>query len=105
MIARYTRRELGDAWSDFARFDAMRDPVAAGQEIGTRHDGSAVVAPFDGYIVFPNVAAESGHEWFYLARPSSRLTRDVLPERLVEQAPDRVRADFGTLGAISFQFI
>lgn len=58
------------------------DPVAAGQAIGTRHDGSAVVAPYDGFIVFPNVAAEPGHEWFYLARPSARLTRDVLPENL-----------------------
>ena len=31
------------------------------------------VAPFDGCIVFPNPTAEPGHEWFYLARPSSRL--------------------------------
>ena len=54
------------AWRSF-------DPVAKGQAIGTRHDGSAVVAPFDGFVVFPNAAAEPGHEWFYLARPSSRL--------------------------------
>lgn len=34
MITRYTRRELGDAWSDFARFDAMREvEVAACEEM------------------------------------------------------------------------
>ena len=34
MIARYTRRELADAWSDFARFDAMREvEVAACEEM------------------------------------------------------------------------
>ncbi|MGH2915795.1 MAG: adenylosuccinate lyase [Solirubrobacteraceae bacterium] len=34
MIARYTRRELGAAWSDFARFDAMREvEVAACEEL------------------------------------------------------------------------
>ncbi len=66
---------FAQAWRSF-------DPVAEGQAIGIRHDGSAVVAPFDGSIVFPNVAAEPGHEWFYLAKPSPRLTRDVLPERL-----------------------
>ncbi|MGH2889326.1 MAG: adenylosuccinate lyase [Solirubrobacteraceae bacterium] len=29
MIARYTRGELGEAWSDFARFDAMREVEVA----------------------------------------------------------------------------
>ena len=34
MIARYTRRELGDAWSDHARFEAMRQvEVAACEEM------------------------------------------------------------------------
>jgi adenylosuccinate lyase len=34
LIARYTRRELGEAWSDFARFDAMRRvEVAACEEM------------------------------------------------------------------------
>ena len=34
MIARYTRRELGEAWSDHARFDAMRQvEVAACEEM------------------------------------------------------------------------
>ncbi|MEO5882460.1 MAG: succinylglutamate desuccinylase/aspartoacylase family protein [Caldimonas sp.] len=56
------------AWRSF-------DPVAEGQAIATRHDGSAVVAPFAGFIVFPNPSAEPGHEWFYLARASTRLAQ------------------------------
>jgi hypothetical protein len=60
----------GDA---FTRAWRSFDPVAVGQTIGIRHDGSAVIAPFDGHVVFPNASAEAGHEWFYLARPSSRL--------------------------------
>ncbi len=53
------------AWSSF-------DTVSKGQRIGIRHDGSAVLAPADGRIVFPNDKALVGHEWFYLARQSSR---------------------------------
>jgi predicted deacylase len=56
------------AWKSF-------DPVAAGERIGARHDGTAVVAPFAGYVVFPNAKGEPGKEWFYLARASSRLSR------------------------------
>jgi predicted deacylase len=66
------RLHLGDsfaqAWQSF-------DPVAAGQVIGTRHDGAVLAAPFDGYVVFPNAHAEPGNEWFYLARHNPRLTR------------------------------
>jgi len=57
---------FAQAWRSF-------DPVAEGQTIGTRHDGSVLVAPFSGFIVFPNPAAEPGHEWFYLAQSSTRL--------------------------------
>jgi hypothetical protein len=48
------------------------DEVAAGEPIGRRHDGSIVVAPADGRIVFPNVKAEPGFEWFYFAQASPR---------------------------------
>ena len=48
------------------------DPVAAGERIGTRADGTPIAAPFDGVIVFPNAAAQAGQEWFYLARASTR---------------------------------
>ena len=54
------------AWSSF-------DRVAAGELIGTRHDGLPVMAGEDGYIVFPNPNALPGQEWFYLARHSARV--------------------------------
>ena len=53
---------------EWTSFDALK----AGDVIGLRHDGTSVTAPADGRIVFPNVRAEPGHEWFYFARPSSR---------------------------------
>ena len=56
------------AWRSF-------DAVAEDEVIGHRHDGAAIVAPFDGVVVFPNPGAAPGHEWFYLARPSARLRR------------------------------
>ncbi len=48
------------------------DAVAAGQPIARRADGSAVLAPRDGFIVFPDVSAVPGHEWFYWAQASTR---------------------------------
>jgi hypothetical protein len=49
------------------------DPVSAGERIGTRVDGTAVLAPHDGFVVFPNPAAGPGQEWFYLATVCDRL--------------------------------
>ena len=57
----------------FSRHWSSFDRVHAGDLIGTRHDGTPVLADSEGYIVFPNPAALSGQEWFYLARPSSRV--------------------------------
>jgi uncharacterized protein len=48
------------------------DPLAAGELIALRADGSEVRAPEAGYIVFPDHGALPGHEWFYLAQPSRR---------------------------------
>jgi predicted deacylase len=48
-------------WSSFTRLDK-------GELIGTRHDGTEVLAPEPGYIVFPDKGALPGNEWFYLAR-------------------------------------
>lgn len=56
----------------FVRAWASFDPVVKGQPIGTRADGTPVLAPDDGRIVFPNSSAQPGNEWFYLARPSQR---------------------------------
>jgi len=48
-------------WSSF-------DPLKQGERIGTRGDGTPVLAPFDARILFPDVNARPNHEWFYLAR-------------------------------------
>ena len=68
------RLHAGDS---FAKAWQSFDPVACGEAIAARHDGRAIVAPFDGFVVFPNPRAEPGHEWFYLARPSPRLGRSA----------------------------
>jgi predicted deacylase len=56
----------------FAREWHSFDRLHAGDKIGIRHDGTAVRAERDGWIVFPHAAALPGHEWFYLAEPSQR---------------------------------
>jgi predicted deacylase len=53
------------AWTSF-------DPLADGELIALRADGSEVRAPRAGHIVFPDVAAKPGHEWFYFAQASDR---------------------------------
>lgn len=58
--------QFAHAWSSF-------DPVSQGELIGSRHNGAPVVADSAGYIVFPNPKALVGQEWFYLAKPSSRV--------------------------------
>jgi predicted deacylase len=56
---------FGKDWKSF-------DPVAAGETIGVRHDGTPVTAPANGFVVFPNPTALLGNEWFYFAQPSDR---------------------------------
>lgn len=60
----HERDQFCREWSSF-------DAVASGQLIATRADGTAVTAPFDGVILFPDAGAEPGHEWFYLAQPGT----------------------------------
>lgn len=58
------REHLGDRFSrEWSSFDA----VQAGETIGLRNDGTAVQAPSDGFVVFPNPGASAGQEWFYFA--------------------------------------
>ncbi len=67
--------EVCDREHEGDRFDrewVTFDPVVKGQRIGTRHDGTPVLALDDGRIVFPAVNASVGTEWFYLARNSLR---------------------------------
>lgn len=60
--------EFSRPWSSF-------DRVQAGELIGRRHDGSAVLAQVDGYMLFPNANAGVGHEWFYLAKLNPRFSQ------------------------------
>ncbi|MEQ1662604.1 MAG: succinylglutamate desuccinylase/aspartoacylase family protein [Thiobacillus sp.] len=69
----YTVIDRAHADDTFARSWASFDPVRAGEVIGTRHDGTPVTAEADGYVVFPNPAAQPGQEWFYLAKRSTRV--------------------------------
>jgi predicted deacylase len=59
----------------FVREWATFDPVAKGEPIGVRADGSVLAAERDGFIVFPNSAALPGTEWFYFAVESERDLR------------------------------
>ena len=65
----FDRLHAGDR---FARNWTSFDALGAGQLIAVRHDGSELRAPGAGYIVFPDVDAQPGSEWFYLAQPSAR---------------------------------
>ncbi len=56
---------LVKTWTSF-------DALAEGELIALRHDGSELRAPQSGYIVFPDMSALPGHEWFYLADRSPR---------------------------------
>jgi predicted deacylase len=60
------------AGDQFARPWTSFDAVRQGEVIGTRHDGTPVAAPDDGFVVFPNATAVAGNEWFYFAQASTR---------------------------------
>lgn len=60
------------AQDQFVRAWATFDPVARGEPIGRRADGSLLAAERDGFIVFPNTEALPGTEWFYFAVASER---------------------------------
>jgi len=61
-----------DAADSFAKTWTSFTPLAEGELIATRADGTELRAPRAGYIVFPDVSALPGHEWFYLAQASER---------------------------------
>jgi predicted deacylase len=52
----------------FSRDWASFDPVYQGEEIGRRADGTPVLAGFDAMMLFPDSAAGTNCEWYYLAR-------------------------------------
>lgn len=61
-----------DEGDSFARAWTSFDPLAEGELIARRADGTELRAPAAGNIVFPDVNAAPGHEWFYLAQRSQR---------------------------------
>lgn len=54
-------------WSSF-------DALKKGDLIGTRQDGTPVIAEIDGRIIFPDANAQAGEEWFYLTKASARVS-------------------------------
>jgi len=65
MVAVYDKQHADDS---FSRQWSSFDPVTQGQQIGTRADGTPVLAEFDGRILFPDAAAGANSEWYYLTR-------------------------------------
>ena len=51
------------------------DRLTKGDVIGTRNDGTKMVAECDGFIVFPDAGAKAGHEWYYLAKANQRFDK------------------------------
>lgn len=64
-----------DAADAFARSWASFDPVIEGEQIGTRADGTPVVAEFSGRILFPDAKANANSEWYYMTRPNPAFGR------------------------------
>jgi predicted deacylase len=60
----------------FIRAWASFDPVAEGEQIGVRADGTPVLAEFSGRILFPDVNAGPNQEWYYLTRPNPQFGRE-----------------------------
>ena len=72
MVAVHDKLDAGD---QFSRVWSSFDPVAKGEQIGTRADGTPVLAEFDGKILFPDVNAQPNAEWYYLTRASDDFER------------------------------
>ncbi|WP_426104438.1 succinylglutamate desuccinylase [Massilia sp. TSP1-1-2] len=66
-----------DAGDKFSRTWSSFDALAKGDLIGTRADGTAVTAEFDGKILFPDVNAQPNNEWYYLTRPNTDFDRHM----------------------------
>ena len=67
MVEVHDKLDAGDA---FSRTWSSFDRVKTGDEIGRRADGNVVLAPYDAYMLFPDVNAKPNAEWFYLAKVS-----------------------------------
>jgi predicted deacylase len=70
MVVVHDKLDAGDA---FSRTWCSFDPVAVGDQIGTRADGTPVLSELDGRILFPDVNAAPNSEWYYLIRPNTEF--------------------------------
>jgi predicted deacylase len=65
-----------DAADRFIRQWSSFDPVAEGEQIGVRADGTPVLAELSGRILFPAANAGPNQEWYYLTRANPEFGRD-----------------------------
>ena len=72
MVAVYDKLDANDS---FSRAWASFDPVQEGEQIGTRADGTPVLAEFSGRILFPDAKAGANSEWYYLTRANPEFGR------------------------------
>ncbi|PWF43398.1 succinylglutamate desuccinylase/aspartoacylase domain-containing protein [Massilia glaciei] len=72
MVVVHDKTAAGD---HFSRTWSSFDPVAKGEQIGTRADGTPVTAEFDARILFPDVNAAPNHEWYYLTRTNTQFDK------------------------------
>lgn len=63
----------------FAKTWASFDPLKKGELIATRKDGTKLLAPDDGWILFPDMGSKPGNEWYYLAMGSDPFSRIAEP--------------------------
>jgi predicted deacylase len=72
MVVVHDKAHAGDS---FVRQWASFDPVAKGEQIGVRADGTPVTSELDGRILFPDTNAGANQEWYYLTRPNPDFAR------------------------------
>jgi predicted deacylase len=73
MVVVHDKAHAGDT---FVRQWASFDPVAKGQQIGVRADGTPVTSELDGRILFPDTNAGANQEWYYLTRANPDFARN-----------------------------
>ncbi len=72
--------EVTDKLHDDDRFSRdwdSFDAVACNELIGTRANGTPVLAPFDGRILFPDPESKLNEEWFYMTRTNPAFEREA----------------------------
>ena len=72
-VEKYTTHHMKDVFMRESAEDTLVkdwenfDPFKKGDLLATRADGTQILAPFDGCMIFPQLDADVNREWFYLA--------------------------------------